>query len=394
MKNVRDIYFTLYKIDDKFGYIVLLTKTNGQDYMFYANNENEILERIKNENSKEVSEIYIPNKVSREIILKITEIMNVTIYISPQNNFKLKNVKYCYKFSENEISTKTSRSVIELSKYNNHFKECFDNLLYKYRSNEKIIEKLMNLEIIDFEKDKAIFLQYGKLIFDENNDICREVIVKDTSVHNLLYFTVEKKISGPLFKLINDTTSYLMDMIPSVQERISTHSKIFKLLDASIVEKIILYCICNNDFIKNETVEIELTQTSLNVLFLENDLTNIKRFFEYYTNKKISYDVLCKECKKKRIPIDIRKNGMKQVRLKIFLNKNIQEMDDDLDDLDFEIILFAKNNPNFTRKMIDQAFSISPRNSNIRIKKMIGKNILKASGNSKAICYNFNNDSK
>ena len=75
------------------------------------------------------------------------------------------------------------------------------------------------------------------------------------------------------------------------------------------------------------------------------------------------------------------------------MSENIQEIDDDLDNLDLEIIQFAKNNPNFTRKMIDQTFNISPRNSNIRIKKMIDKNIFKSGGIGKAIRYNFNDDS-
>lgn len=393
MENVKDIYFSLCGINSNNGYIILVIKNNGQDYIFYANNENDIIERIKNEKYKELNGIYISNIVSKELLKRINEIIDVIIYISPENIVEFENVKYCNLFIEYQNLTRPLKSVIELSEHNKYFKECFNTLSKKYKSNAKSIKKLIDMNILEVKNDDLIFTKCGNLIFLDDINKCGEIIIKDSSVHNSLYFTVEKNFKGPLFGLIHEVEKYLISIIPDVQVRNSTHSKIFKLLDVSTIKQIILYCVCYNDFFKNETIEIELTQSSLNISFLESESIIIKKFFEYYIDKRISYDELQKECDKKQLFINLKKNSKKYVKLKILLSENIQDIDDDLDNLDFEIIFFAKNNHNFTRKMIDQTFKISPRNSNVRIKKLISKNILKSSGIGKAIRYNFNYDS-
>lgn len=393
MKNVRDIYFSLCGINNEDGYMILVEKNNGQDYIFYAKNDNDVIERIKNENVSKLSAIYISNIVSNELLIKLNKITDILIYISPENKVEFRNVKYCNQFVEYQNITKPLKNTIKLSEYNKYFKECFNNLLNKYKSNAKVIKKLIDMKIIEFKNDDVFFTKYGNLIFVDDINKCGEIIIKDSSVYNSLYFTIEKNFRGPLLGLIDEVTKYLINIIPDVQERNGTHSKIFKLLDVNTIKNIILYCICHNDFIIRENIEVEFTRTSLNISFLESDSSIIKNFFEYYFNQKITYDELYKECNKNKIFITNKKNNKKQIKIRIFLSENIEENDDDLDNLDLEIIQFAKNNPYFTRKMIDQTFNISPRNSNIRIKKMIDKNIFKSDGIGKAIRYNFNDDS-
>ena len=393
MKNVRDIYFSLCGINNEDGYMILVEKNNGQDYIFYAKNDNDVIERIKNENVSKLCAIYISNIVSNELLIKLNKITDILIFISPENKVEFQNVKYCNQFVEYQNITKPLKNTIKLSEYNKYFKECFNNLSNKYKSNAKAIKKLIDMKIIEFKNDDVFFTKYGNLIFVDDINKCGEIIIKDSSVYNSLYFTIEKNFRGPLLGLIDEVTKYLINIIPDVQVRNSTHSKIFKLLDVNTIKNIILYCICHNDFIIRENIEVEFTRTSLNISFLESDSSIIKNFFEYYFNQKITYDELYKECNKNKTFITIKKNNKKQIKIRIFLSENIQEIDDDLDNLDLEIIQFAKNNPNFTRKMIDQTFNISPRNSNIRIKKMIDKNIFKSDGIGKAIRYNFNDDS-
>ena len=47
MKNVRDIYFSICGINNEDGYMILVEKNNGQDYIVYAKNDNDVIERIK-----------------------------------------------------------------------------------------------------------------------------------------------------------------------------------------------------------------------------------------------------------------------------------------------------------------------------------------------------------
>lgn len=388
------MYFELCKRNDKDGNMILVEKNNSQDYMFYANNDNEIIERIRNENPKEITNIFISNIVSNDLLIRIKEIVSVPIYISLENEIEFQDVKYSNQFGDYQKINEIIKKTIELTKYNKYFKECFNNLSDRFKSNEKVINKLVDIKIIEFNNADASFTNYGKIIFESDTSVNNEIIIKDSSVHNSLYFTLEKSFNGPLFEIVSETTKYLISIIPNVQVRNSTHSKIFKLLDENIIKKIVLYCVCHNDFMKNKTLEIEFTQTSLNISFLESEYTNIEKFFEYYMKQKLSYNALCKECNKKQIFISSKRINKNRIKLKILLSKDMQETDEFFDDLDYEIIQFAKNNHNFTRKMIDQTFNISPRNSNMRIKKMLTKNILKSSGISKAIRYNFNDNSE
>lgn len=388
------MYFELCKRNDKDGNMILVEKNNSQDYMFYANNDNEIIERIRNENPKEITNIFISNIVSNDLLIRIKEIVSVPIYISLENEIEFQDVKYSNQFGDYQKINEIIKKTIELTKYNKYFKECFNNLSDRFKSNEKVINKLVDIKIIEFNNADASFTNYGKIIFESDTSVNNEIIIKDSSVHNSLYFTLEKSFNGPLFEIVSETTKYLISIIPNVQVRNSTHSKIFKLLDENIIKKIVLYCVCHNDFMKNKTLEIEFTQTSLNISFLESEYTNIEKFFEYYMKQKLSYNALYKECNKKQIFISSKRINKNRIKLKILLSKDMQETDEFFDDLDYEIIQFAKNNHNFTRKMIDQTFNISPRNSNMRIKKMLTKNILKSSGISKAIRYNFNDNSE
>lgn len=390
MKSIKDLFFSLCEINNEDGYTILFKKNNNKDYIIYVENENEIIERVKQENFNEINAIYISNIISNELLIKLNEIANFSIFISPKNEVEFQNVKYCDEFIDFQNKSKQLKNIKELGEYNKYFKECFNILSNKSQKDEEVIKKLIEMKIIEFKNDDVFFTKYGNLIFANDINKCPEITIKDSSVHNSLYFTLEKSISGPLFELIDEVTKYLINIVPDVQVRNSTHSKIFKLLDLNTIKNIILYCICNNDFTLRDKIEVEFTRTSLNLAFLETDDSTIKNFLEYYFNQKFSYDELYKKCEQKKISVRIKKNNKKQVILRILLSDNIQELDDDLDNLDLDIIMFAKNNPNFTRKMIDQTFNICPRNSNIRIKKMIDKNILKSSGISKAIRYNYN----
>lgn len=391
MKNVKDIYFTLSVINNLEGHVVLVLKNNNKDYIFYAQNENETIERLKEDNPQEINSIYISNSVDQQFINNLIKTTNATIYVSPNNNLELSNVIFANEFIYYQNITKPYKDALSLCGNNKYFKECFDNLSLKYKSNVKALKKLEELEMIKYNNDEIMLTENGQIVFSNTN--C-EIIIKDSSVYNSLYFSTEKNFKSPLFSLAQEVTNYLINIIPNVQERSNTHSKIFKLLDSKIVNKIIMFCICFNNFQKNRKIEIELTNYSLNICLLETDSFIIKKFFEHYYNEKISYNELYNACKQKQVSIDFSKSNKGKIKLNIFLSKNISEMDDDLDNLDYEIILFAKNNSNFTRKMIDQIFNISPRNSNLRIKKMIDKNILKCDGFSRAIRYNYNSDSE
>ena len=92
MKNVRDIYFSLCGINNEDGYMILVEKNNGQDYIFYAKNDNDVIERIKNENVSKLSAIYISNIVSNELLIKLNKITDILIYISPENKVEFRNV--------------------------------------------------------------------------------------------------------------------------------------------------------------------------------------------------------------------------------------------------------------------------------------------------------------
>lgn len=378
MTTIKDIYFQMCKINNK-GHLVLLIKKSGLDLIFFSEKQDEILNFITSEDKNNITSIYISSIINKELVNEINKFVDIDIFISPENNIIDKNVKYCNEFKNSKIDN--------LLKNNKYFKQCFDILLFKEKNEKRIINKLIDMQIIESKNNNLTFTNFGEQIFVDDFKK-REVIIKDSSVYNSLYYTVEKSFSGPLFKIIDDTINYLMTIIPNIQERTSLQSKVYKLIDISLIEKLVYYCICNNDFLKNDIVEIELTKTSLNVLFFKNDSMIIKKFFEYYSSNYISYENLVSDFKERKMEINKRTNNMKNVKIKILLANYILN-EDKLDDIDLEIILFAKNNPNFSRKMIDQTFNISSRNSNNRIKRLIDQNILKSHGISKATRYNI-----
>ena len=172
MKNVRDIYFSLCGINNEDGYMILVEKNNGQDYIFYAKNDNDVIERIKNENVSKLSAIYISNIVSNELLIKLNKITDILIFISPENKVEFQNVKYFNQFVEYQNITKPLKNTIKLSEYNKYFKECFNNLSNKYKSNAKAIMKLIGMKIIEFKNDDVFFTKYGNLIFVDDINKC------------------------------------------------------------------------------------------------------------------------------------------------------------------------------------------------------------------------------
>ena len=59
------------------GGVILVEKNNGQDYIFYAKNDNDVIERIKNENVSKLCAIYISNIVSNELLIKLNKITDI-----------------------------------------------------------------------------------------------------------------------------------------------------------------------------------------------------------------------------------------------------------------------------------------------------------------------------
>ena len=383
--DIFKIFYSLASVEKGEGNLVLVIYKNGtnNNYLFYAKNDEEIISRIKEE-KKEIDSIYISNNVSYELLKNLSEIASIKIFISSKQNYNLENVFYDNSFEKYYDLASPIRDVEELSRTNEVFKDYYSKKTKNLKSSAKAIKALLKEGILCDNKGKVELSDAGKLFFSNDYKYKRNIILKQTSMLNSLVYTKEMMLDGPLSKLMGDTTREVYELIPEIQDRSQIRSSVHKVIDEKTVLLLIGYILSTNNYSYNKDIEITIDDSKIEVKYVYEKNHINEKLMKYIFDSDFSFETLDNYVESIGNLLEIK---TKKFLTTISLYFNLRKMSSGLDPLDYLIIDFAKNNNEFTRSTIDKTFLISPRNSNLRLKKLIENDYIVANGVGKAIRY-------
>ncbi|MCH5180326.1 MAG: hypothetical protein J1F32_03870 [Erysipelotrichales bacterium] len=378
MDKLKNYYFALCDLKRNSTEFSVLLIINGKCAIINAKDEIELCSMLYYYyNQTNLTDIYISNKLSLDTLISIHRLIDATIHISPINQYNLEWIKY----EENFLKPNDINNILETEKAF----EIFFNENFQSQKEEEIIKKLKKYYILQGNKSDIRLSNIGNILFSSNYEFDRDIIVENLYFNNALSYTLEHHFSGPITLSAKNIVNYLYDKMPFFQERIHLKSKSYKPINKTQLNDLIYYCLCMNDYTKNYPIEIKLLPVSISISFREtNSIIWKKVYNNFFSSQQINN--ICEYFKKNKFYVEqsIKKD---KTTIKILYNENINKFYPDLDVIDYEIIQLAQNHENFTRHMVDKFLDISPRNSNIRLKKIIEKGIISADGNGKAIKY-------
>ena len=381
MNKLKDMYTMYSNFENnnnllESNFIVLVCCNNpSNDLMFIADNEEKLYMNLKKlfKNVK-IMQVYISQVINSETIKEIKSTFGCQVYINT-NDYKT------FKHTKSDIL-----STEKLCNEEPKFKKFYMNLIENNTNSTKVIKNLINEKILAIDTENKVMLSNsGKSIFSQDFNNTSGVIINEKEINRKLVYSSKMKMFGNLLDLMENVLTYTYDKLPKFQSRANLMSTTNKPVTYELLQKIINYMLCINDFESSSPMEIEITPISLVFTIRENSEPTIKKFFEKYYGLSTKEEII-KDIERAGLSIE-KKNARGVTKYILLYKKTITEYNQKWDSIDMSIIDIANRKEYFTRSLINVELNISPRNANNHLNKLVMQNVILQTGNGKATKY-------
>lgn len=393
MKDLKQIFWTLCETNLKNNesealFLVLMCFEDcSNDLIFFAKSIDDIIQKTSALRNFKIIDIYISGKPSVALVKDIYKEFHCLIHIRNVDRNYPKYVMIEQNENQNMNLIKNIESLKYLSAIENNFKEFYKKQTQKNITAEILIKDLLKKHILTEDKNcNLILTDLGNIIFANSaNNIVR---ITEKEINNKLSYKYITNFNGPLIEIHDKLVKYIYEILPNYQIRASLQSVIKKPISLGILNELISYIFSMNDYELNAPINIELSPIDICFDYYEKSKSELKSFFETYF-ELVNQDTLFSKIINNNLKIEKHTKNKNHVFIKILYNKNIENYDCNLDNIDYAILNIAKNNGLFTRSIIDKELKISPRNSNIHLSKLVKNGYINISGIGKATKYSI-----
>ena len=393
MKNLKQIFWTLCETNlknnesDDITLVLVCFEDALNDLIFFAKSIDDIIQKTSSLCNSKITNIYISGMPSVAFVKDIYKGFHCLIHI---RNVDRKYPKYVM-IEQNENQNTNLIKNIESLKYlfaiENNFKEFYNKQTQKNITDEILINDLFKKHILTEDKNcNLILTDLGKLVFSKNaNNIVK---ITEKEINNKLSYKYITNFNGPLIEIHNKLVKYIYEILPNYQIRTSLQSVIKKPISLDILNELISYIFSTNDYESNVPINIELSPIDICFDYYEKSSSELMHLFKTYF-ELVNQKVLFSKIINNNLKIEKHTKNKNHIFIKILYNRNIENYDCNLDNIDYAILNIAKNNGLFTRSIIDKELKISPRNSNIHLSKLVKNGYINISGIGKATKYSI-----
>lgn len=393
MKNLKQIFWTLCETNlknnesDDITLVLVCFEDALNDLIFFAKSIDDIIQKTSSLCNSKITNIYISGMPSVAFVKDIYKEFHCLIHITNVDRKYPKYVMIEQKENQNTNLMKNIESLKYLSAIENNFKEFYNKQTQKNITDEILTNDLVKKHILtEDENCNLILTDLGKLVFSKNaNNIVK---ITEKEINNKLSYKYITNFNGPLIEIHDKLVKYIYEILPNYQIRASLQSVIKKPISLDILNELISYIFSMNDYESNAPINIELSPIDICFDYYEKSSSELIPLFKTYF-ELVNQEVLFSKIINNNLKIEKHTKNKNHIFIKILYNRNIENYDGSLDNIDYAILNIAKNNGLFTRSIIDKELKISPRNSNIHLSKLVKNGYISISGIGKATKYSI-----